>query len=144
MGRVTIGCVLFFAPIIFAQTDPAALSARKWRESHEAAILHEFSKLLAIPNLASDSPNILKNAAAVQRLLDKRGVKTRLLEATGAPPGVHGEISSPGAARTVLFYAPCDGQPLDPKEWSTPPWEPVVREGRIYARSASDDKAPIM
>jgi acetylornithine deacetylase/succinyl-diaminopimelate desuccinylase-like protein len=144
MGRVTIGCVLFFAPIIFAQTDPAALSARKWRESHEAAILHEFSKLLAIPNLASDSPNILKNAAAVQRLLEKRGVKTRLLKATGAPPVVYGEISTPGAARTVVFYAHYDGQPLDPKEWSTPPWEPVVREGRIYARSASDDKAPIM
>jgi acetylornithine deacetylase/succinyl-diaminopimelate desuccinylase-like protein len=44
----------------------------------------------------------------------------------------------------VVFYAHYDGQPLDPKEWSTPPWQPVLREGRIYARSASDDKAPII
>src|SRR5207245_3736867 len=47
-------------------------------------------------------------------------------------------------ARTVVFYAHYDGQPLDPKEWATPPWQPVIRDRRIYARSASDDKAPII
>jgi acetylornithine deacetylase/succinyl-diaminopimelate desuccinylase-like protein len=104
--------------------------------------------LLAIPNLASDQPNIRRNAAAVSAILEKRGVKTQLLEvpfeATTAPPVVYGAIESPGAARTVIFYAHYDGQPLDPKEWVTPPWHPVLRDGRIYARSASDDKAPII
>jgi acetylornithine deacetylase/succinyl-diaminopimelate desuccinylase-like protein len=78
---------------------------------------------------------------------------------------VFGEIETPGARRTVTFYAHYDGQPLDPKEWVTPPWHPVIRdktldrdgqivrlsadtkidpEFRIYARSASDDKAPIL
>ena len=61
-----------------------------------------------------------------------------------APPVVFGEIDTPGAARTVIFYAHYDGQPLDPKEWTTPPWQPVLRDDRIYARSASDDKAPIV
>ena len=46
--------------------------------------------------------------------------------------------------RTIVFYAHYDGQPLDPKEWATPPWEPVLKDGRVYARSASDDKAPIV
>ena len=100
--------------------------------------------LLAIPNLASDQPNIRRNAAAVSTILEKRGVKTQLLEVPGAPPVVFGAIESPGAARTVIFYAHYDGQPLDPKEWATPPWHPVLRDGRIYARSASDDKAPIV
>ena len=100
--------------------------------------------LLAIPNLASDGPNIRRNAAAVSAILEKRGVKTRLLEVPNAPPAVFGEIDSPDAARTVVFYAHYDGQPLDPKEWATPPWQPVLREGRVYARSASDDKAPII
>jgi len=99
--------------------------------------------LLAIPNLASDQSNIRRNAAAVSGIFEKRGVKTRLLEVPGAPPVVFGEIDSPGAARTVIFYAHYDGQPLDPKEWATPPWQPVLRDGHIYARSASDDKAPI-
>jgi len=127
-----------------AQQNPAAEAARAWRTAHERAILAEFMGLLAIPNLARDGPNIRRNAAAVEGLLERRGVKTRVLEVPGAPPVVFGAIDTPGAARTLVFYAHYDGQPLDPKEWTTPPWQPAVREGRIYARSASDDKAPIM
>jgi acetylornithine deacetylase/succinyl-diaminopimelate desuccinylase-like protein len=132
------------AIVTLAQTNPAAHSARKWREAHEQAIMQEFTDLLAIPNLASDGPNILKNAAAIQKLLERRGVRTQLLTAADAPPVVYGEILKPGAARTLIFYAHYDGQPLDPKEWATPPWQPVIRDGRIYARSAADDKAPII
>ena len=127
-----------------AQQNPAALAARRWRTAHEQAIIASFEQLLKIPNLASDRPNIRRNAEAVAALYAQRGVKTRLLEVADAPPVVFGEIDSPGAARTVTFYAHYDGQPLDPKEWSSPPWQPVLRDGRIYARSASDDKAPIM
>jgi acetylornithine deacetylase/succinyl-diaminopimelate desuccinylase-like protein len=135
---------VIFAVLAHAQTNPAAVAAHQWRVAHEQAILAEFMGLLAIPNLASDTPNIRRNAAAVSAILEKRGVKTRLLEVPGAPPVVFGEIDSPAAARTVIFYAHYDGQPLDPKEWATPPWQPVIRDGRIYARSASDDKAPIV
>lgn len=145
--------------------NPAAQAARQWRETHERAILSEFIDLLSQPNLARDSAAIRKNAAAVSALLERRGVKTRLLEVPGAPPAVFGEIDTPGATRTVIFYAHYDGQPLDPKEWATPPWQPVLRdrplekdgrviplpesgridpEWRLYARSASDDKAPII
>jgi acetylornithine deacetylase/succinyl-diaminopimelate desuccinylase-like protein len=151
-------------PASAAQQNSAAAAARAWRETHERAILAEFMDLLALPNLAREQTDIRKNAAAVQELLEKRGVKTRLLEVPGAPPAVFGEIDTPGATRTVVFYAHYDGQPLDPKEWATPPWNPVVRdrpldkdgrvialpaesgidpEWRIYARSASDDKAPL-
>ena len=132
------------ATLAHAQPNPAAAAAHQWRTAHEQTILAEFFDLLAIPNLASDGPNIRRNAAAVSAIFETRGVKTRLLEVPGAPPVVFGEIDSPNTARTVVFYAHYDGQPLDPKEWSTPPWQPVVREGRIYARSASDDKAPII
>ena len=152
------------AAVAGAQSDPAAKAARAWRETHEREILREFMGLLALPNLARDSVGIRANAAAVSALFEKRGVKTRLLEAPGAPPAVYGEILTPGATRTLIFYAHYDGQPLDPKEWATPPWEPVLRdrplekdgrvvtlpasgkidpEWRIYARSASDDKAPL-
>jgi acetylornithine deacetylase/succinyl-diaminopimelate desuccinylase-like protein len=135
---------LAFAALAHAQPNPAAAAAHRWRTAHEQAILAEFMDLLAIPNLASDQPNIRRNAAAVSTILEKRGVKTQLLEVPGAPPVVFGAIESPEAARTVIFYAHYDGQPLDPKEWATPPWHPVLRDGRIYARSASDDKAPIV
>ncbi len=132
------------AALVHAQPNPAAAAAHRWRAAHEQAILAEFMGLLAIPNLAGDPPNIRRNAAAVSAILEQRGVSTRLLEVPDAPPIVFGEIDTPGAARTVVFYAHYDGQPLDPKEWTTPPWQPVLRDGRIYARSASDDKAPIV
>ncbi len=149
----------------WGQTNEAASAARHWREGHERAILAEFMGLLAIPNLARDDGAIRRNAAAITALLEKRGVGTRLLEVAGAPPVVFGRIETPGATRTVVFYAHYDGQPLDPKEWSSPPWQPVVRnrlleqkgdvvtlppegpidpEWRVYARSAADDKAPIV
>jgi acetylornithine deacetylase/succinyl-diaminopimelate desuccinylase-like protein len=159
------GIGLLSAALVFAQQNPASIAARSWRETHEPAILREFMDLLALPNLARDPANIHANAAAIVRLLEKRGVKTRLLEIPGAPPVVFGEIVTPGATRTLVFYAHYDGQPLDPKEWATPPWQPVLRDGalnrdtrvvslpasgpinpewRIYARSASDDKAPVI
>lgn len=145
--------------------NAAATAARNYREAHERAILTEFTALLAIPNLASDTPNIRRNAAAIQAILERRGVTARLLEIPDAPPVVFGEIRTPGAQRTIVFYAHYDGQPLNPREWATEPWNPVFRdrpldqdgrvvplpaagpvdpEWRIYARSASDDKAPII
>jgi len=132
------------AALAQAQQNPAAAGARHWRVAHEAEIIASFERLLSIPNLARDGPNIRRNAEAVAALYRQRGVKTQLLEVAGAPPVVFGEIATANTARTVIFYAHYDGQPLDPKEWSAPPWQPVLRDGRIYARSASDDKAPII
>lgn len=154
-----------FALAAPAQENPAAQAARQWRAAHEQQIVSEFIDLLSLPNLARDTAAIRKNADAVSAILQRRGVKTRLLEVPGAPPAVFGRIDTPGATRTMVFYAHYDGQPLDPKEWATPPWQPVLRdrplekdgrvvplpetgkidpEWRIYARSASDDKAPII
>jgi len=142
MTRRVLAASCIAASLAAGQGNPAAQAARAWRESHENAVLSEFTTFLALPNLARDTPNIRKNAAAVSAMFEKRGVKTQYLEVPGAPPVVFGEIPAAGAGRTVIFYAHYDGQPLDPKEWATPPWEPVLRDGRIWARSASDDKAP--
>ena len=146
--------------------DTVRRAVRAYRAAHEVEILREFADLLAIPNLASDSVNIRKNAESVSALLARRGVKTELLELPGAPPVVYGELHAPHATRTVLLYAHYDGQPVDPAKWTGKPWQPVLREGPVeaggrevaweavkapvnpewllYARSASDDKAPAL
>ena len=163
--RKVLVAMLACAAAARCQNNPAAHAAREWRLAHEREILGELMALLAHPNLARDATAIRANAAAVEAILEKRGVHTRLLEEEGAPPVVFGSIETPGATRTIIFYAHYDGQPVDPKEWTTPPWEPVVRDGvlsqgarivtlpaagpvnpewRVYARSASDDKAPIV
>jgi acetylornithine deacetylase/succinyl-diaminopimelate desuccinylase-like protein len=158
---------LFFATQTFAQTSPAAVAAKSYRQTHEHEIIAEYVKLLSIPNVASDAPNIRRNADLIVQMLERRGVKTQLLEVPDAPPVVFGEITKPGATRTLVFYAHYDGQPVEPAEWSGgDPFKPILRsssletsgkdiqlpakgenfdpEWRLYARSTGDDKAPIL
>ena len=133
--------LLILIPVsVFAQV-------REYCRANEQQILKEFTTLLAIPNVASDTPNIRRNAALIVEMMKQRGLNPRLLEGSSptTPPAVYGEWNTPGAQRTILVYAHYDGQPTDPKQWTeTAPWEPVFRSGRIYARSASDDKAGVM
>jgi acetylornithine deacetylase/succinyl-diaminopimelate desuccinylase-like protein len=159
--------LLILAFPVFAQTTQDKV--RDYRRANEHQILKEFTTLLSIPNVASDTQNIRKNAALIVEMMKQRGLNPRLLEGStpAAPPAVYGEWKTPGAQRTILVYAHYDGQPTDPKQWTgTLPWQPVFRsaaleaggqivpsptEGsmvnpqwRIYARSASDDKAGVM
>ncbi len=132
---------------LIAQTPKQA--AEQWRAAHEQEILQEFTALLSIPNVASDTTNIQRNADVLTALLAKRHVAAKQLTASGANPVVYGEIRTPGAKRTVVFYAHYDGQAVNPADWeSGAPFTPVTKivngEPRIFARSASDDKAAIV
>lgn len=132
-----------------AQSRTAALAAREWRQVHEAEIRQQFTTLLSIPNVASDRDNIQRNADLLVSMLQKAGVVSRLLTIEGANPVVFGEIKAPNAKHTIVFYAHYDGQPVTPSEWEgNAPFTPLIRkvngEDRIFARSASDDKAAIM
>ena len=161
-----LGAFVICSASLFAQTDPVVQAARRYRQAHEREIISSYMELLAIPNVTADPADLRRNADVIAHMLQKRGVATKLLEYEGAPPVVFGELRTPGATRTLLFYAHYDGSPLSPKDWLTPPFQPALRSGaverdgqviplpeagkpfnpewRIYARSASDDKAPII
>ncbi len=140
-------------------------AVREYRQQHEAEIVRSYAELLSLPNVASDTVNIHANAEHIASLLQQRGFQTRLLAVPGSPPAVYGELPAPGARHTILWYAHYDGQPVDKSQWAGDPWKPVLRDGltteaaktialdslhaplnpewRLYARAASDDKAPI-
>ena len=130
---------------VAAQTPPPWVGkTRAWVDQHRDAVKRELLELLSIPNVAADRPNIRRNAEHLRAMLAKRGFAAELLETAGNPL-VYGELKVTGASRTLLLYCHFDGQPVDPKGWKQPdPFTPVERDGRIYARSASDDKAPIV
>jgi acetylornithine deacetylase/succinyl-diaminopimelate desuccinylase-like protein len=135
--------------LVDAQSERAAVGVREWRNAHEADIIQQFTTLLSIPNVAADRDNIQRNANLLISMLQKRGVDSRPLKIQGANPVVFGEIRVPNARHTIVFYAHYDGQPVTPTEWeNNAPFTPVIRkvngEDRIFARSASDDKAAIM
>jgi acetylornithine deacetylase/succinyl-diaminopimelate desuccinylase-like protein len=142
---------------------------RDYRRAHERQILDEFTRLLAIPNVASDRENIRRNAEFILGMMQRRGLNPRLLETATkeSPPAVYGEWQQPGATHTIVLYAHYDGQPTDPKQWTgTLPWQPVWRSAalesggtivkpaddgrpidpqwRLYGRSSSDDKAGVI
>ncbi len=140
--------------------DPAG-AARAHVAARGPEILAELSEFLEIPNVSSDLENVRRNANHLVSMLEKRGVAARLLEVDGASPAVFGQIATPGATKTIVFYAHYDGQPVDPDDWTSPPFRPTLRDGdreiplpkagapidgewRLFARSASDDKAPIV
>ena len=154
-----------------AQTIPQAGQTvdkvRAYRRAHEHGIIGELVELLSIPNIAANTANIQRNAVKLREMLEHRGFRVQFLPIEGRGPVVFGELSTPSATRTVIFYAHYDGQPTDPTRWTdTNPWEPALRTGshmagaklipfpgegtpyqddwRIYARSASDDKSPIV
>jgi len=144
---------------------------RDYRMDHEDRIVRELAEFLSIPNVASDTPNIQKNAEHLVEMLEARGIETHLLPITGRGPVVFGKLIAPEATHTVIFYAHYDGQPVDPAAWTDgTPFEPVLRsdaieaggkripfpensakqpalykdDWRIYGRSSSDDKSPIV
>jgi acetylornithine deacetylase/succinyl-diaminopimelate desuccinylase-like protein len=156
------------APLAPAQV---AQEVRNYRMENEDRIIRELSEFLSIPNVASDTPNIQKNAAHLVEMLEARGIETHLLPITGRGPVVFGKLISAEAKRTIIFYAHYDGQPVDPAAWTdSAPFEPALRDAaieaggqripfpensgqhraiyndnwRIYARSSSDDKSPIV
>ena len=103
------------------------------QQANDVHILRELVDLLAIPNLASDSVNIRRNARQLMQMLERRGVRAQLLETPGAPPAVYGELRTPGATRTIVFYAHYDGQPVDSTQWVTAPWAPTLRTRALTA-----------
>ncbi len=95
------------------------------------------------PSVAAQNKGMLEMAEMVENRLKEAGFTTRQLRVEGAPPYVYGEQrgSSP---LTLLLYNHYDVQPPEPLElWETPPYEPSMRDGKLYARGVSDNKGEI-
>ena len=141
MRNILVALLIAFLPYpAFAQKStppsPAQLAqeVREYRMDNEDRIIRELSEFLSIPNIASDTPNIQKNAAHLVEMLEARGIETHLLPISGRGPVVFGKLIAPEAKRTVIFYAHYDGQPVDPSAWTDgKPFEPVLRDAAIEA-----------
>ena len=153
-----------------APAAPPTPRVRQFRQAHERELLAEFTQLVALPNVATDTAGLGRTARFIQGMMRRRGIASQLLAAptAGVPPAVFGEVKVPGATRTVIFYAHYDGQPVNPAQWGyglqpfapqlatgpldrggqpaalPPAGQPLNPDWRLYARSASDDKAGVM
>lgn len=166
---VTTGFSLICITLFALPKNSLLKVIKSYRQANEHTILKEYVEFLSIPNVSSDKVNVRKNAEHIKSMMEARDVKVQLLETPGNPI-VFGEYKVKGAKQTLMFYVHYDGQPVDSTKWiDHRPFEPILRPGkmeagttvpkpipfpkegepinpdwRLYARSTSDDKAPIM
>ncbi len=104
------------------------------------AFVAELSELVRQPSISSQDVGLEAYAEQIRAVMARAGLETRLLPTAGKPVVFGQRIADP-ARRTVLIYGHYDVQPVDPlDEWVTPPFEPSVRDGRLYGRGSSDNK----
>jgi acetylornithine deacetylase/succinyl-diaminopimelate desuccinylase-like protein len=112
-------------------------------ETHMSANLEELGRLCSQPSIAAQNIGMDECAALVSEMLTRRGFSTQIMSTEGAPV-VFAERQG-RSDRTLLFYNHYDVQPPEPLDlWVTPPFEPSIREGKMYARGISDDKGHLL
>lgn len=119
-------------------TDP-----RAWIRSRQPQFLAELSELLRLPSVSARSEHdgdTRRTAEWVRAAMAAAGLEA-LVEETAGHPVVLGSWRGAPGTPTILIYGHYDVQPAEPlDEWTTPPFDPVVRGGRIFARGAADNK----
>ena len=165
MGNLALSSFLVAS---MAGHDAEALSLDELASRHASASYRELVDFLSLPNVATVGADIQKNVVWLDQAMTKRGFRTQVL-ANGDKPMLFAEF--PGASpdrKTVLFYAHLDGQAVKPAEWDQEsPWKATLKhrtpqgtweilpleqlfgtsvdpDWRLFARSSSDDKGPIM
>lgn len=121
---------------------------QSYLEQRRAAALAELLDFLRIPSisaLADHAPDVAAAAAWTAERLQRAGIEHVQIMPTGGHPVVYGDwLHAPGRP-ILLIYGHFDTQPADPLAlWTNPPFEPAVRDGRVYARGAGDDKGNML
>ncbi|MDX2189357.1 MAG: dipeptidase [Bacteroidota bacterium] len=114
---------------------------------HKSRFINELFDLLRIPSISADkeyAADVKKCAEAVKSKLSEAGLENARCIPTSGHPLVYAEKNISKDLPTVLVYGHYDVQPAVPLElWDNPPFEPIIKEGKIYARGACDDKGQV-
>jgi acetylornithine deacetylase/succinyl-diaminopimelate desuccinylase-like protein len=122
-------------------TDYAKLDA--YLEKGMDTSISELSRLVAQPSVGAQNLGIVECAQIVAEMLEKRGFAVKVIP-TGGAPVVYAERKG-RSQRTLLIYNHYDVQPAEPLElWDSPPFQPTLRDGKLYGRGVSDDKGQLV
>lgn len=117
---------------------------KDYQEKNKDRFLEELLALLRIPSISARSenkPDMIRCADAVKEQLLAAGADKVEIYQTAGHPIVYGEKITDPSKKTVLVYGHYDVQPADPLDlWHSGPFEPVIRDGKIFARGSCDDK----
>ena len=122
-------------------------SYERYIDDNNEEHLKEFIELVSIPSISSISSHkgdVAKAANWIVNKLKSIGIPTAQVIPTDGQPIVFGSWDKAPGKPTVLIYAHYDVQPVKESEWVIPPFSPVIRDGKIFGRGASDDKSGVM
>ena len=123
------------------------MNQKEYIEKNKDRFLDELVEWLKIPSVSADSKHkedVKKAAEFARQSLLKAGVDNAEICETAGHPIVYGEKLIDSSLPTVLVYGHYDVQPPDPLDlWNSPPFEPMIKDGKIYARGSSDDKGQV-
>jgi acetylornithine deacetylase/succinyl-diaminopimelate desuccinylase-like protein len=129
------------------QAQSSLSSYEKYIDDNMDEHLKEYLQLLSIPSIssmASHNPDVIRAGEWIVNKLKSIGFTTATLIPTDGNPVVYGSWDKAPGKPTVLIYAHYDVQPVKESEWDNPPFAPVVKDGKIFGRGASDDKSGVM
>jgi len=129
------------------QVKSSLTSYEKYIDDNNDTHLKEFMELVSIPSIssiASHKPDAARAATWIVNKLKAIGMTTAQLIPTEGNPVVYGSWDKAPGKPTVLIYAHYDVQPVKESEWDNPPFSPVLKDGKIFGRGASDDKSGVM
>jgi acetylornithine deacetylase/succinyl-diaminopimelate desuccinylase-like protein len=143
-----------------ALSQGAPRTVAEWRARNERRILDELMQVVSLPNVARNNADMMANADLLQKLFEQRGFSVQRTAGPSAPV-ILAQFNATNPQGTLTLYIHYDGQPVNAAEWtSCGPFAPCVEgpngkvtlapdtkldpEWRVYGRSASDDKGPIV
>lgn len=133
--------------LLTAASSPASRNAERWLQENRADNLHKLTEFVSIPSVSADTArahHVREAADWLVKDLKESGLQHVQLLETELHPSVYAHWLGRPASPTVLIYGHYDVQPEDPVDlWTSAPFTPTVRDGKLFARGASDDKGHV-
>ena len=128
---------------------PDFKAINEYIDAHKDESLERLKALCRIPSVSADLPNVLKCKEAVMAMLEELRPDVLMTIETPTNPAIYAEFRSARGngpeVPSILFYGHYDVQPADPLDkWLSPPYEPEVRDGRLYGRGTADNKGQFL
>jgi acetylornithine deacetylase/succinyl-diaminopimelate desuccinylase-like protein len=125
------------------EEDVALDDVNRVIEQNRQRYLDDLFSLLRQPSISAQDTGVRECARLLCGLMEEAGIRAQVFE-TARHPVVYGEAGDPGAGKAILVYGHYDVQPPEPlDEWLSPPFEPTVRDGKIFCRGSSDNKGQL-
>lgn len=144
-------CCMIGSNTLHAQSATNSIAAiaryEKYIDANEAQQIEAFKELVSIPSISSmpsHKDDMVKTANWIVNKLKSIGFNNATQLSTGGHPAVFASYDAAAGKSTVLIYGHYDVQPVKESEWINPPFSPIVQDGKLYGRGASDDKSGII